>query len=108
MLTLICTIYEFILKKQNKKNEAEEEGWTILPKEASEKHIYPTLPESETSRANPMKDANHVLDTVAPQLDVKIEMQEMGFSNERGWLTKLLEAKAGDVGQSMKVMKIQK
>ena len=63
------------MNKQNKKNEAEEEedGWAILPKEASEKHMYTALPESETSRAILMKDANHDLDTVAPQLDGNAE-----------------------------------
>ena len=65
-------------ERNNAHAESEEDGWTVLQKEASQKHLYPTLPETENSNSN------------------------------SGWLTKLLEAKAGDVGQTMKVLKIQK
>merc|ERR1719431_494659 len=52
---------------QSEKNaESEEDGWTVLQKEASQKQLHPTLPESEKSNANSVKDTNQAIDTVAP------------------------------------------
>merc|ERR1712173_325720 len=34
------------------------------------------------------------------------EMQKMGFTNEGGWLIKLLEAKSGDIPKTMQALKL--
>eukprot|EP00092_Neocalanus_flemingeri_P035031 GFUD01038119.1.p1 GENE.GFUD01038119.1~~GFUD01038119.1.p1 ORF type:complete len:426 (-),score=140.12 GFUD01038119.1:81-1358(-) len=93
--------------------EVEEYGWTVLQEAESEKILNPALSESKTTSTDPDKDTTYVLDSVVPPKGAKIqeallEMQKLGFTNEGGWLTKLLEAKAGDVGQTMEVLKIQK
>ena len=93
-----------------RQKEEKEEGWTVIEKESQKKQLNPTLPECEASTTGPAKDAT--LDTTPPHTDARVEtgfkeMQKMGFTNEGGWLIKLLEAKAGDITRTMEALKLE-
>merc|ERR1712152_48004 len=65
--------------------------------------LYPDLPKTETASA-PAAEAAEVSQPQVSHPDPRIQvalqaMTNMGFSNEGGWLTSLLEAKNGDIGK---------
>merc|ERR1711963_250107 len=82
----------------------DEEEWTVLndKKEAEQKEaeeqgasLYPKLTENPPAEIPSAPVASHP----DPKIQVALQaMMNMGFSNEGGWLSSLLEAKNGDIG----------
>merc|ERR1712142_670704 len=94
--------------------KVDEDDWQMVPgsspKETSSSNtlfvdergnIYPKLPEQLSTSAEPAKD-NTPHD---PKIQVALQaMMNMGFTNEGGWLSSLLEAKQGDIGKVLDVL----
>ena len=101
----------------------DEEDWTVVSDKkdsddetvkASEEvtkdqgSLYPDLPKTETASA-PAAEAAEVTQPQVTHPDPRIQvalqaMTNMGFSNEGGWLTSLLEAKNGDIGKVLDIL----
>merc|ERR1711982_310255 len=97
----------------------DEEDWTVVSDKkdshdeavkASEDQgsLYPDLPKMETASAPAVEAAEASQPQVthpAPRIQVALQaMTNMGFSNEGGWLTSLLEAKNGDIGKVLDIL----
>merc|ERR1712173_585694 len=73
-------------KKEAEQKEAEVEGASL----------YPKLTENPPAELPSAPVASHP----DPKIQVALQaMMNMGFSNEGGWLSSLLEAKNGDIGK---------
>lgn len=100
----------------------DEEDWTVVsdkkdsedesvkdPEEVTKGQgsLYPDLAKTETASA-PAAEAEVTPVQVAhpdPRIQVALQaMTNMGFSNEGGWLTSLLEAKNGDIGKVLDIL----
>jgi sequestosome 1 len=96
------------------KVQTDDEEWTVVEdkkddskcveipikiiQEEKKEQIYPSLPEDATATAPT---------TSSPDPKIQIALQamiNMGFSNEGGWLTSLLEAKNGDIGKVLDIL----
>jgi len=83
-------------------SKTDDGDWCVFPQQQNDS-LYPDLPsQPDASIAAPNTN------TLKPK-DQKIEvalqaMMNMGFSNEGGWLTSLLEAKQGDIGKVLDVL----
>merc|ERR1712063_174999 len=101
----------------------DEEDWTVVSdkKDAEEEvakdkeevakdqgSLYPDLPKTETASAPAVEAAEVTALQVThpdPRIQVALQaMTNMGFSNEGGWLTSLLEAKNGDIGKVLDIL----
>merc|ERR1712117_115488 len=101
----------------------DEEDWTVVSDKkdsddeavkASEEvtkdqgSLYPDLPKTETASAPAVEAAEVTQPQVThpdPRIQVALQaMTNMGFSNEGGWLTSLLEAKNGDIGKVLDIL----
>jgi len=97
----------------------DEEDWTVVSDKkdsddeavkASEDpgSLYPDLPKTETASAPAVEAAEASQPQVThpdPRIQVALQaMTNMGFSNEGGWLTSLLEAKNGDIGKVLDIL----
>merc|ERR1712117_293484 len=101
----------------------DEEDWTVVSDKkdsddeavkASEEvtkdqgSLYPDLPKTETVSATAAEAAEVTQPQVThpdPRIQVALQaMTNMGFSNEGGWLTSLLEAKNGDIGKVLDIL----
>merc|ERR1712232_1038346 len=83
----------------------DEDDWTVLKKDAGaagqEPSLYPTLTEKPPAEIPTAPVASHP----DPKIQVALQaMMNMGFSNEGGWLSSLLEAKNGDIGKVLDIL----
>ena len=87
----------------------DEEDWTVLTdkKEGGaagqepSPSLYPTLTENPPADIPSAPVASHP----DPKIQVALQaMMNMGFSNEGGWLSSLLEAKNGDIGKVLDIL----
>merc|ERR1712173_288064 len=85
----------------------DEEDWTVLTdkKDAGaagqEPSLYPKLTENPPANIPSAPVASHP----DPKIQVALQaMMNMGFSNEGGWLSSLLEAKNGDIGKVLDIL----
>jgi len=90
----------------------DEEEWTVLndkkEAEADKKEdngqgtsLYPKLAENPPAEIPSAPVASHP----DPKIQVALQaMMNMGFSNEGGWLSSLLEAKNGDIGKVLDIL----
>merc|ERR1719410_892965 len=89
-------------KKANTPSD-DEEDWTVVSdKKAAEdstpESLYPDLTETPSA---PPSTASHP----DPRIQVALQaMMNMGFTNDGGWLTSLLEAKNGDIGKVLDIL----
>jgi len=89
--------------------------------ESKKGNLYPSLPENpatpttttptapptptSTAAATPIAAVEPVFNHPDPKIQVAVQaMMNMGFSNEGGWLTSLLEAKNGDIGKVLDIL----
>eukprot|EP00092_Neocalanus_flemingeri_P022656 GFUD01024576.1.p1 GENE.GFUD01024576.1~~GFUD01024576.1.p1 ORF type:complete len:537 (+),score=202.22 GFUD01024576.1:204-1814(+) len=118
-------------KKSMSPTPSDDDEWTVVDEKKEEPktvqipikiigkekkgNLYPSLPENTTATASPA--ASPTAPPAAPPAavpaashpDPKIQialqaMMNMGFSNEGGWLTSLLEAKNGDIGKVLDIL----
>jgi len=87
----------------------DEEDWTVVSdkKDAGAAgqdpalSLYPTLTENPPADIPTAPVASHP----DPKIQVALQaMMNMGFSNEGGWLSSLLEAKNGDIGKVLDIL----
>merc|ERR1712154_196067 len=103
--------------KEKKEEEKEkEEGEVVINEEkkddsaaakkaagaaGQEPSLYPTLTENPPANIPSAPVASHP----DPKIQVALQaMMNMGFSNEGGWLSSLLEAKNGDIGKVLDIL----
>merc|ERR1719186_731609 len=107
-------------EKENKSPEPNEDEWTVVAEnkelleqeiptkpneEEEEANLYPSLPENTTVTAPPATASGPVATHPDPKIQVAVQaMMNMGFSNEGGWLTSLIEAKNGDIGKVLDIL----
>merc|ERR1712232_402005 len=87
----------------------DEEDWTVVTDkkdagaagEEPSLSLYPTLTENPPADIPTAPVASHP----DPKIQVALQaMMNMGFSNEGGWLSSLLEAKNGDIGKVLDIL----
>merc|ERR1719297_159771 len=85
----------------------DEEDWTVVTDKkddgatGQESSLYPTLTENPPANIPSAPVASHP----DPKIQVALQaMMNMGFSNEGGWLSSLLEAKNGDIGKVLDIL----
>merc|ERR1719400_1276260 len=85
----------------------DEEDWTVVTDKkddgatGQEPSLYPTLTENSPVNIPSASVASHP----DPKIQVALQaMMNMGFSNEGGWLSSLLEAKNGDIGKVLDIV----
>jgi len=73
-------------------------------KEDKKDQMYPSLPDDLADATAPPVIAP-AANSSDPKIQVALQaMMNMGFSNEGGWLTSLLEAKNGDIGKVLDIL----
>merc|ERR1712244_210928 len=84
----------------------DEEDWTVVTDKKDDgatlqPSLYPTLTENSPVNIPSAPVASHP----DPKIQVALQaMVNMGFSNEGGWLSSLLEAKNGDIGKVLDIL----
>merc|ERR1711868_16241 len=94
-----------------------EDEWTVLTDKKEEKNkdgsLYPSLVDTTDTKSAPTTEetAAAVVPSAPvathpdPRIQVALQaMMNMGFSNEGGWLSSLLEAKNGDIGKVLDIL----
>merc|ERR1712019_127041 len=91
----------------------DEEEWTVVSdkKDKEDDHqgsLYPDLsetkPEEAATESSPIPTAP-VANHPDPRIQVALQaMMNMGFTNDGGWLSSLLEAKNGDIGKVLDIL----
>ena len=95
----------------------DEDEWTVLSDKKEEKDkdgsLYPSLVDTTDTKSAPTTEetAAAVVPSAPvathpdPRIQVALQaMMNMGFSNEGGWLSSLLEAKNGDIGKVLDIL----
>jgi len=99
---------------RSSKVQTDDEEWTVVEdkkdetkcveipikiiQEEKKEQIYPSLPEDVSATAPTTSSTD-------PKIQIALQaMMNMGFSNEGGWLTSLLEAKNGDIGKVLDIL----
>merc|ERR1711963_1076057 len=95
----------------------DEDEWTVLTDKKEEKvkdgSLYPSLVDTTDTKSAPTTEetAAAVVPSAPvathpdPRIQVALQaMMNMGFSNEGGWLSSLLEAKNGDIGKVLDIL----
>merc|ERR1712233_179668 len=102
-------------KEENKEEDSkkDEEAWTVVSdkKDKEDDHqgsLYPDLsqtkPEEASAESSPTPTAP-VANHPDPRIQVALQaMMNMGFTNDGGWLSSLLEAKNGDIGKVLDIL----
>merc|ERR1712111_281122 len=82
----------------------DDEDWTVVKdskEEEKTKTLYPSLAETSQGATASVVTAEHP----DPRIQVALQaMMNMGFTNDGGWLTSLLEAKNGDIGKVLDIL----
>merc|ERR1711872_1079598 len=105
------------------KTDSDDEEWTVVDEKKEESaardipiqfskdeevgKIYPSLPGNQPTSSGSTSTASGstVTSHANPKIQVALQaMMNMGFSNEGGWLTSLLEAKDGDIGKVLDIL----
>jgi len=91
----------------------DEEEWTVVSDKKDKEDdrqgsLYPDLsqtkPEDISAESSPTPTAP-VANHPDPRIQVALQaMMNMGFTNDGGWLTSLLEAKNGDIGKVLDIL----
>merc|ERR1712233_164103 len=88
----------------------DEEEWTVVSdkKDDHQGSLYPDLsqtkPEEASAESSPTPTAP-VANHPDPRIQVALQaMMNMGFTNDGGWLSSLLEAKNGDIGKVLDIL----
>ena len=76
-----------------------------IVREDKKDQMYPSLPDDLGDVTVPQAVAPAPADNSDPKIQVAVQaMMNMGFSNEGGWLTSLLEAMNGDIGKVLDIL----
>ena len=80
-----------------------------IVKEDKKDQMYPSLPDGLADATAPTVVPAPAANSSDPKIQVALQaMMNMGFSNEGGWLTSLLEAKNGDIGKVLDILQPDK
>merc|ERR1712121_224124 len=107
-----------VSKKMTPTPSDDDEDWTVVKDSKDEdkaQTLYPSLAETSQGAAAASTPATAPTTTPTapavtaehpdPRIQVALQaMMNMGFSNDGGWLTSLLEAKNGDIGKVLDIL----